>query len=56
MTFLLCHKVHQAGSAALAQAQLDWNCAYKAKAGILQKDTVWTTTVKCHYRHGMTCM
>ena len=32
--------VHGAGSAASAKSQLDWSCAYKAKAGILQKETV----------------
>ena len=33
--------MHGAGSAASAKAQLDWSCAYKAKAGILQTETVW---------------
>ena len=26
--------------------QLDWSWAYKAKGGILQKETVWANTVK----------
>ena len=40
--------VHWAGSPAQAKAQLDWSCAYKAKAGILQKETVWVNTAKMH--------
>ena len=35
-----CDKVHGAGSAESAKAQLDWSCAYKAKADILQNGTV----------------
>ena len=41
----MCDKVHRAGIAASAKTQLDWNCACKAKAGILQKGTVWSNTV-----------
>ena len=33
--FFVFDKVHGTGSAASAKAQLDWSCAYKAKAGIL---------------------
>ena len=36
----ICDKVHGAGSTASAKAQLDWSCAYKAKADILQNETV----------------
>ena len=32
--FCMCDKVHGAGSAASAKAQLDWSCAYKAKTGM----------------------
>ena len=32
----MCDKEHGTGSAASAKAQLDWSCAYKAEAGILQ--------------------
>ena len=39
--FFMCDKVHGTGSAKSAKAQLDWSCAYKAKAGILQSETVW---------------
>ena len=34
------------GSVASAKAQLDWSCAYKAKAGILQDETVWANAAK----------
>jgi hypothetical protein len=44
--FCMCDKVHGAGSAASAKAQLDWSCAYKAKAGILQTETVWANAAK----------
>ena len=26
--------------------QLDWSCAYKAKAGVLQDETVWANAAK----------
>ena len=44
----MCDKVHGAGSAASAKSQLDWRCASacKAKAGILQKETVWAKAAK----------
>ena len=42
----MCDKVHQAGSAASAILQLDWSCACKAKARILQKETVWAKAAK----------
>ena len=42
----MCDKVHGAGSAASAKSQLDWSCACKAKAGILQKETVWAKAAK----------
>ena len=38
-----------AGSQESGKAQLDWNCAacaYKAKAGILQNETVWANAAK----------
>ena len=38
--------VHGAGSAASSKAQIDWSCAYKAKAGSLQKETVWAKVAK----------
>jgi hypothetical protein len=38
--------VHGAGSAASAKAQLNWSCAYKAKAGILQNETGWANAAK----------
>ena len=44
--FFMCDKVHGTGSAASAKAQLDWSCAYKAKAGILQNKTVWADAAK----------
>ena len=58
MTFSKCDKVHWhgAGSAASAKSQLDWSCAYKAKAGILQKETVWAKAAKGHLKHGTKCM
>ena len=28
------------------KSQQDWSCAYKAKAGILQKETVWAKAAK----------
>ena len=37
----VCDKVHGSGSAASTKSQLNWSCAYKAKAVILQKETVW---------------
>ena len=37
----MCDRMHGAGSAASPKAQLDWSCAYKAKAGILQNEDVW---------------
>ena len=39
--FCLCDKVHEAGSQESGKAQLNWSCAHKAKAGILQNKTVW---------------
>ena len=42
----MCDKVHGVGSAASAKSQPDWSCAYKAKAGILQKKTVWAKAAK----------
>ena len=30
----------------LGKAQVDWSCAYKAKAGILQNETVWANASK----------
>ena len=42
----MCDKVHGAGSAASATSQLDWSCACKAKAGILQKETLWAKAAK----------
>ena len=44
--FNVCDKVHGAGSAASAKSQLDWSCAYKAKAGILQKETMRAKAAK----------
>jgi hypothetical protein len=44
--FFMRDNVHGAGSAASAKAQLDWSCAYKAKAGILQNETVWANAAK----------
>ena len=38
--------MHGTGSAASAKAQLDWSCAHKAKAGILQNETVWANAAK----------
>ena len=38
--------MHGADSVASAKAQLDWSCAYKAKAGILQKETGWVKAAK----------
>ena len=46
MTVSTYDKVHGAGSAAPAKSLLDWNCAYKEKAGILQKETVWAKATK----------
>ena len=43
--FNVWDKVHGAGSAESPKSQLDWNCAYKAKAGIFQKETVWAKAV-----------
>ena len=45
----MCGKVHGAGSAASAKSQLDWSCAYKAKAGILQKEEVCANAAKRHF-------
>ena len=42
----MCDKVHGAGSQESGKAQLDWSCAYKAKAGILQNETVWANAAK----------
>ena len=42
----MCDKVHGAGSAASAKAQLVWIIAYKVKAGILEKGIVWANTAK----------
>ena len=42
--FFMCDKVHEAGSAASAKAQMDCRCAYQAKAGILQNEIVWANT------------
>ena len=44
--FFTCDKVHGAGSAASAKAQLDWSCAYRAKVGNLQKETVLAKAIK----------
>ena len=41
-----CDKVHGAGSQESGKAQPDWSCAYKAKAGILQKKKVWANAAK----------
>ena len=38
--------MHGTGSAASAKAQLDWSCAYEAKAGVLQNKTVWADAAK----------
>ena len=50
--------VHQAGSQESGKVQLDWSCAYKAKAGILQNETVWGNAAKMppeqvHWSRGM---
>ena len=42
-------KVYGAGSTALDKSQLDWSCAYKAKAGILQKETASAKAAKRPY-------
>ena len=42
----VCDKVHGAGSQESAKAQMDSSCAYKAKAGILQNETVWANAAK----------
>jgi hypothetical protein len=49
--FFIGDKVHGTGSAAALlhrpnNLQLDWSCAYKAKAGILQNETVWANAAK----------
>ena len=44
--FCMCDKVHGAGSQESGKAQLDWSCAYKAKAGILQNETTWANAAK----------
>ena len=44
--FNVCDKVHGASSAASAKSQLDWSCAYNAKAGILQRATMWAKAAK----------
>ena len=44
--FNVCDKEHGAGRAASAKSQLDWNCACKAKAGILQKEFMWAKVAK----------
>ena len=44
--FNVCHNVHGAGSAASAKSQLNWSCACKAKARILQKKTVLAKAAK----------
>ncbi len=33
-------------SAPAMNLQLDWSCAYKVKAGILQNETVWANAAK----------
>ena len=38
--------MHGAGSAASAKAQVDWSCAYKAKADILQYEIVCANAAK----------
>ena len=38
--------MHGTRSAASAKAQLDWSCAFMAKAGILQSKTVWANAAK----------
>ena len=48
--FCMCDKVHGAESAASAKAQLDWSCAYKAKTGFFQNETVWTNAAKIQMR------
>ena len=48
--FCMCDKVHGAGSAASAKAQLDWSCAYKAKTVFFQNETVWTNAAKIQMR------
>ena len=41
--FTMCDKIHGAGSAGSAKAQLDWQCYYKAKKGAMfARDTTWT--------------
>ena len=42
----MCKKVHGEGSDSSAKAKLYWSCAYKAKAGILQKESVWAIAAK----------
>ena len=42
----ICDKVRGEGSATSAKSQLDWSCACKVKAGILQKETVWAKAAK----------
>ena len=56
--FNVWDEVHGAGSAASAKSQLDWSCqcAYKAKAGILQKKLCWPRLQKGCLRHGTCCM
>ena len=45
--FTMCDKIHGAGSAESAKAQLDWQCYYKAKKGsIFSRDTTWTNATK----------
>jgi hypothetical protein len=40
--FEMCDRVHGQGTAASAKAQKDWHCAYKARTGILAKESTWT--------------
>ena len=45
--FIMCDKIHGAGSAESAKAQLDWQCFYKAKKGpMFSRETVWTNAAK----------
>ena len=38
----MCDKIHGAGSAESAKAQLDWQCFYKAKKGTMfSRETTW---------------
>jgi hypothetical protein len=51
----MCNLVYGTESAVAAKAQLDWNCAYKAQAGILQNEALLIRLQRCLQRHGMRC-